>query len=68
MQDLIDAEMKEYYEGAYADHGCAKDQLTRFAQEVAEMKREEMKGKIVARLLAIGALEDGDYIAAIRAL
>lgn len=30
----IDAEMAEYWDGAYADSGCAKDQLERFAAEV----------------------------------
>ena len=31
---LIDAEMKEYSEGAYADHGSARNQLERFAELV----------------------------------
>lgn len=30
MNELVEAEMAEYRNGAYADHGSAKDQLTRF--------------------------------------
>ena len=31
---LIDKEMREYSDGAYADHGSAKNQLEHFAREV----------------------------------
>ena len=34
MKDLIDAEMAEYSDGAYADHGSARDSLERFASRV----------------------------------
>lgn len=30
--ELVAAEMAEYYEGAYQDSACAKDQLARFAE------------------------------------
>lgn len=33
----IDAEMAEYSDGAYADHGSARDQLERFAADVIAM-------------------------------
>ena len=31
---MVAAEMDEYWEGAYADSGCAKDRLTRFAEMI----------------------------------
>jgi hypothetical protein len=31
VNSLVEAEMVEYSEGAYADHGSARDQLKRFA-------------------------------------
>ncbi len=34
MKDLIGAEMAEYSDGAYADHGSARDSLERFASRV----------------------------------
>lgn len=40
MKDLIDAEMADYSDGAYADHGSARDQLTRFAEAVIKRERE----------------------------
>lgn len=30
--ELVAAEMAQYYEGAYHDSACAKDQLARFAE------------------------------------
>lgn len=34
VRGLISAEMSQYSDGAYADHGSARDQLERFAAEV----------------------------------
>ena len=31
---LVAAEMAEYYDGAYFDSACAKDQLMRFAERI----------------------------------
>jgi flagellar motor switch protein FliG len=42
-RELIDAEMAEYSDGAYADHGSAKDQLTRFYELAYQAGAE--KGK-----------------------
>ncbi len=39
-KDLIDAEMAEYSDAAYADHGGARDQLERFAEAIAKLERE----------------------------
>ena len=39
-KDLIDAEMAEYSDAAYADHGGARDQLERFAEAIARRERE----------------------------
>ena len=32
--ELVAAEMAEYYDGAYFDSACAKDQLARFAERI----------------------------------
>ena len=32
--ELVAAEMTEYYEGAYMDSACARDQLTQFAERI----------------------------------
>ena len=36
MKTIIEAEMREYYDGAYADSGMARNQLLYFAQLVTE--------------------------------
>lgn len=36
---LVDAEMAEYSDGAYADHGSSRDQLQRFAAAVQAAER-----------------------------
>ena len=40
IRKAVEAEMLEYSDGAYADHGCAKDQLEHFAAFVAATERE----------------------------
>ena len=32
--ELVAAEMAQYYEGAYHDSACARDQLMRFAERI----------------------------------
>lgn len=32
--ELVAAEMAEYYDGAYQDSACARDQLMRFAERI----------------------------------
>ena len=39
-KEIIEQELKEYLDGAYADYGSAKDQLERFAKVVAAAERE----------------------------
>lgn len=34
IEELVAAEMAEYYDGAYADSGCAKDQLRTLIRKV----------------------------------
>ena len=79
---LIDAEMKEYSDGAYADHGSARDQLERFAELVAAQEREACAMFCESNVVEVGRgtrsfgpahPQDGsvhqgmDYAAAIRA-
>jgi hypothetical protein len=40
IRKLIDVEMAEYSEGAYADHGSARDQLELFARLITASERE----------------------------
>lgn len=39
-EQIIEQELKEYLDGAYADYGSAKDQLERFAALVAAAERK----------------------------
>ena len=40
MKTIIEAEMREYLDGAYADSGTARNQLERFAELVRADERE----------------------------
>lgn len=40
MKTIIEAEMREYLDGAYADSGTARNQLERFAELVRAAERE----------------------------
>ena len=39
-KEIIEQELKEYLDGAYADYGSAKDQLEAFVALVAAAERE----------------------------
>lgn len=41
ISEIIEAEMQEYSDGAYADHGGARDQLQRFAAAIIAATKEE---------------------------
>ena len=41
LKELVDEQMAAYHQGDYADHGSAEDMLTRFANAVAAVEREE---------------------------
>jgi hypothetical protein len=34
IKELVDAEMTAYYDAAYFDSGCARDQLRQFAEQI----------------------------------
>ena len=45
---LIDSEMAEYHDGAYADHGSARDQLERFARAIESAATAPLLAQIAA--------------------
>lgn len=63
---LVKAEMIQYYDGAYADSGTARNQLHSFADLIRADEREACAK--VCETEGIGAKYQGDvYAAAIRA-
>ena len=40
MNEIIDQELKDYLDAAYADYGSAKDQIERLVKRVAAKERE----------------------------
>ena len=61
-KEIIEQELKEYLDGAYADYGSAKDQLERFAKLVAAAEREAC-----AKLVDYWEAREGEHADAIRA-
>ncbi len=39
IKSRIDSEMVDYWDGAYADHGSARDMLERFSSDIAALVR-----------------------------
>jgi len=62
MKDLIDAEMAEYSDGAYADHGSARDSLERFASRVKADALEAQAKEIEALKQQAQALRNGNTL------
>jgi hypothetical protein len=60
LKTLIDAEMAEYSDGAYADHGSARDCLESFAARVATEEREACAKAVEAEMLVEPTDSDGD--------
>lgn len=58
--ELVNAEMSEYSEGAYADHGSARDQLTRFAALVRAQTLEEAVTIIEEHRIPVGNSAAGE--------
>lgn len=64
IDELVANEMDEYYEGAYADSGCAKDQLrTLIRKVVIEAARQtEEKAEAEAVLNRFGITYDEAWL------
>ena len=41
MNEIINQELKDYLDAAYADYGSAKDQIERLVKRVAAKERDE---------------------------
>jgi hypothetical protein len=68
IERLVDAEMSEYSNAAYADHGSARDQLQRFAALVRNEVLEEAAKEAESLWRIDGQFTADEFAAEIRAL